>query len=136
GTHGLFAIAFARNAYIKQNGQLRGVWLQAEYKLRQHIELARQLQNPDGSFSTQWFRGRGFSYDFQERLKYSGHMLEWLMMALPHRRLDEVWVRRAIQNVASDLIRSANSPVECGPLYHALHAIKLYRERITPDTPQ
>lgn len=133
GTHGLFALAFSRNAYVKQQGQLRGVWLQAEYKLRQHIELARQLQNPDGSFSTQWFRGRGFSYDFQERLKCSGHMLEWLMMALPHRRLEEVWVRRAVQNVASDLIRSANSPVECGPLYHALHALKLYHERVVPE---
>jgi hypothetical protein len=138
GTHGLFALAFSRNAYIKQHGQLRGVWMQSEYKLRQHIELAKQLQNPDGSFSTQWFKGRGFSYDFQERIKTSGHMLEWLMMALPARRLEEAWVRRAVQNVATDLIRSSNSPVECGPMYHALHALMLYRERITPEpsTPQ
>ncbi len=135
GTHGLFALAFARNSYMKSHGRLNGVWLQAEYKLRQHIELARQLQNPDGSFSTQWFRGRGFSYDYQERLKSSGHMLEWLMMALPRQRLNEPWVRRAVQCVAGDLIRSANQPVECGPMYHAVHAVRLYHERVAPTPP-
>jgi hypothetical protein len=132
GTHGLFALAFARNACLSQQGKIRGVWMNAEMKLRQHIELARQLQNADGSFSSNWFRGRGFSADFKERIKTSGHMLEWLMMALPENRLDEVWVRRAIQCVANDLINNANAPAECGPMYHALHALVLYRERVRP----
>ena len=132
GTHGLFALAFSRNAYIRQNGQLRGVWVNSEYKLRKHIELARQLQNPDGSFSTNWFKGRGFTYDFKERIKTSGHMLEWLMMALPASRLDEPWVRRGIQAVANDLIRNATAPAECGPMYHAVHALVLYMERVAP----
>ncbi|MCA9053638.1 MAG: hypothetical protein KDA75_07360, partial [Planctomycetaceae bacterium] len=132
GTHGLFALAFSRNAYLRQHGQLRGIWVNSEYKLRKHIELARQLQNPDGSFSTNWFKGRGFTYDFKERIKTSGHMLEWLMMALPASRLDEAWVRRAIQSVANDLIRNATAPAECGPMYHALHALVLYRERVAP----
>ncbi len=134
GTHGLFAIAFARNAYIRQYGSPRGVWLKAEYKLRQHIELARQLQNPDGSFSTKWFKGRGYSRDFKERIKTSGHMLEWLMMALPSRRLDEVWIQRAVQSVAVDLINNANQPAECGPMYHALHALLLYQQRVAPGS--
>ncbi|MEZ6065414.1 MAG: hypothetical protein R3B90_06820 [Planctomycetaceae bacterium] len=134
GTHGLFALAFARNAYLSQNGRLKGIWLNAEMKLRQHTELARQLQNADGSFSTNWFRGRGYTADFKERIKTSGHMLEWLMMALPESRLDEVWVRRAIQCVANDLIVNANAPAECGPMYHALHSLVLYRERVAPKS--
>lgn len=133
GTHQLFALAFARNAYLRKHGRLQGVWMNAEYKLRQHIELARQLQNPDGTFSTNWFRGRGYSADFKERIKTSGHMLEWLMMALPTSRLNEPWVRRGVQAVATDLIRNASAPAECGPMYHAVHALVLYRERVAPE---
>ncbi|MFV0445082.1 MAG: hypothetical protein ACK5Q5_16020 [Planctomycetaceae bacterium] len=133
GTHQLFALAFSRNAYLKQHGQLRGVWVNAEYKLRNHIDLARNLQNADGSFSSNWFKGRGYTADFKERIKTSGHMLEWLMMALPASRLDEPWVRRAIQSVANDLIRNATAPAECGPMYHACHALVLYRERVAPE---
>lgn len=133
GTHQLFALAFARNAYLRKHGRLQGVWMNAEYKLRQHIELARQLQNPDGTFSTNWFRGRGYSADFKERIKTSGHMLEWLMMALPSSRLNEPWVRRGVQAVATDLIRNATAPAECGPMYHAVHALVLYRERVAPE---
>lgn len=134
GTHGLFALAFSRNAYLRQHGQLRGPYVNSEYKLRTHIELARNLQNADGSFSTNWFKGKGYTNDFKERIKTSGHMLEWLMMALPSSRLDEAWVRRGIQNVANDLLKNATAPAECGPMYHALHALVLYKERVAPKS--
>jgi len=134
GSHGLYAIAFARNAYVKQHGRLGGVWLESDFKLRNHIELARQLQNGDGSFSSNWLKGRGFTNDFQERIQYSGHSLEWLMMALPQSRLKEDWVRRGVQSVAQDLIHNATQPAECGPMYHALHSLVLYRERAYPES--
>ena len=136
GTHQLFALAFARNAQLDQVGRLSGGWTEADQKLRRYIAAARSLQNADGSFSTAYFKGREFSYEFNERIKSSGHMLEWLMMALPDRDLDEMWVRRAVEAVSRDLVNNASQPADCGPLYHALHSLVLYQERVVPpETP-
>ncbi|MFG0335539.1 MAG: hypothetical protein ACF8TS_19435 [Maioricimonas sp. JB049] len=135
GTHNLFALAYARNAYLRKHGQLRGAWLEADQKLKQHIAAAKSLQNADGTFSTNFFKGRGFSYDFNERIKSSGHMLEWLMMALPSNRLEETWVKRAVEVVANDLVTNSSQPAECGPLYHAVHSLVLYRDRVAPPAP-
>ncbi|MCA9110706.1 MAG: hypothetical protein KDA52_12205 [Planctomycetaceae bacterium] len=130
GTHGLFAIAYARNAHLYKHGDLRGAWLDADQKIQRYIELARSQQNRDGSFSTEYFKGPGYSRDFNERLKASGHMLEWLMMSLPHKRMNEPWVRRAVASVATDLVHNAARPAETGPMYHAVHSLVLYRDRM------
>jgi hypothetical protein len=135
GTHGLYALAYARNAYLHKYHNLRGVWFEADQKIKHYIEVARSLQNFDGSFSTEYFKGPGHSRDFNERIKASGHMLEWLMMALPYDRLSEPWVRRAIASVATDLVHNSSRPAECGPLYHALHALVLYRDRVSSTAP-
>ena len=135
GTHGLYALAYARNAYLHKHRNLRGVWFEADQKIKRYIEVARSLQNFDGSFSTEYFKGPGHSRDFNERIKASGHMLEWLMMALPYDRLNEAWVRRAIASVATDLVHNSSRPAECGPLYHALHSLVLYRDRVSPTAP-
>ncbi|MGE4003021.1 MAG: hypothetical protein AB7I48_22755 [Planctomycetaceae bacterium] len=135
GTHGLFALAYARNAYLYKHGELRGVWFEGDQKVKQHIELARSLQNNDGSLSTEYFKGPGHSRDFNERIRASGHMLEWLMMSLPHKRLSEPWVRKAVASVATDLVHNSSRPAECGPLYHAVHSLVLYRDRVAPPPP-
>lgn len=134
GCHGLFAMAYARNAYLQKHGQLRGAWLEADQRLQQYVAAARAMQNRDGSFATEFFRARGFSYEFNERIKSSGHMIEWLMMALPRRQLDDQWVRLGVQTLANDLIRNASQPADCGPLYHALHALVLYKQRVQPQS--
>ncbi len=134
GTHALFALSYARNAYLQTKRRpLRGVWLEADQKIRQYIEAARSLQNPDGSFSSEYFDGPGYSEDFATRLASSGHMLEWLMVALPQQRLKEQWVRRGIAAIARDLIEHRKEPVDCGPLYHAVDALVIYRERTRPQ---
>jgi hypothetical protein len=106
GTHGLFALSHARNNYIHTGQPLRGVWMEADQKLRRYIEAARANQNSDGSFSNAYFQGRSYSNDFNERIASSGHTLEFLMLALPQSRLDEEWVRRSISATARDLIHS------------------------------
>lgn len=136
GCHGLYAIAYARNAFLRKHGRLHGVYFQAEQKINQHIELARSMQNYDGSLSSEFFKGPGHSRDFNERIKASGHMLEWLMMAMPQERLKEAWIRKAVASVATDLIHNAAKPAECGPLYHALNSLMMYRDRVKPaETP-
>lgn len=130
GCHNLFALAYARNSYLQKHGQLRGAWLEADHKIQQYIATAQAMQNRDGSFATQYFKARGYSTDFNERIKSSGHMLEWLLVALPKSRLNESWIRSGVQTLANDMIQNAAQPADCGPLYHSLNALVLYQQRM------
>jgi hypothetical protein len=136
GCHGLFALAYARNMYLstlpRGKRQLRGVWFEADQKIKRYIAEAKALQNADGSFSTNHFRGPGYSNDFPTRITTSGHQLEWLMIALPDHRLKEEWFRRGIANVARDLYDNRHVASDCGPLYHGMHALVVYRQRTVP----
>ena len=130
GTHSLFAIAYARNAHLQSRQPLRGVWLEADQKVQRFIAEAKALQNSDGSFSKYYFKGRDFSNDFNTRITGSGHMIEWLMVALPQSRLSEPWIQNGIRCVAQDLINNRQQNAECGPLYHAVDGLQIYRERM------
>jgi hypothetical protein len=133
GCHGLFALAYARNMYISTGKPLRGVWFEADQKIKRYILEAQALQNADGSFSTNHFNGPGFSNDFATRIATSGHQLEWLMVALPQSKLKQEWVRRGIANVARDLVDNRHVASDCGPLFHGMHALVIYRQRTVPD---
>ncbi len=137
GTHGMFALACACNSYQQKHGQLQGAWVAARQKLNDHIAAARRMQNQDGSFSTEFFRSTGWSAEMGPRFKSSGHMLEWLMMALPPEQLKEQWVRKGVESVAGDLIRHGSVGLgtpDTGAMYHALHALVLYRNRVEPPS--
>ena len=130
GTHSLFATAYARNSYLQSRRPLRGVWLEADQKIQRFIAEARSLQNSDGSFSSYFFKGPGYSTEFNTRITSSGHMLEWLFVALPQSRLSEEWIQRGIRCLAQDLINNRHLSAECGPLYHAVDGLQIYRERL------
>lgn len=130
GTHSLFATAYARNAYLQTKQPLRGTWLEADQKIQRFIAEAKALQNPDGSFSTHFFKGRGSSNDFNTRITSSGHMIEWLMVALPQSRLSEPWIQNGVRCLAQDLIDNRHVNAECGPLYHAVDGLQIFRERM------
>ncbi len=141
GCHGLFALAYARNMYLSprqdsdgkwHTPKLRGVWFEADQKIKRYIAEAKALQNSDGSFSTNHFNGPGFSEDFATRITTSGHQLEWLMIALPKNKLKEQWFRNAINRVAKDLINNRHVASDCGPLFHGMHALVVYRQRTVP----
>ena len=65
----------------------------------------------------------------------SGHVLEFLMMALPQERLKEKWIRRAIEATANDLMANRKAYVSCSPLYHATDALSIYLDRVAPTDP-
>lgn len=135
GTHGLFALAHARNVYLRTGTPLRGVWLEAEYKIRKHINTARVQQNSNGMLSSNYFRGREYKQDFNKRMASAGHILEFLMLALPQDELQQGWVRRAIHTVAQDLIQNRKAEVRCSPLYHAVNGLNIYLDRVKTDQP-
>jgi len=135
GTHGLFALAHARNVYLRTGKPLRGVWLEAEYKIRKHINTARVQQNSNGMLSSNYFRGREYKQDFNKRMASAGHILEFLMIALPQDELQQAWVRRAIHTVAQDLIQNRKAEVRCSPLYHAVNGLNIYLDRVKINQP-
>lgn len=132
GCHGLFALAYARNMYISTGKPLRGVWFEADQKIKRYLLEAQALQNSDGSFSANHFAGPGYSDDFAARIATSGHQLEWLMVALPQSKLKEEWVRRGIASVAKGLLDNRHKASDCGPLFHGMHALVIYRQRTVP----
>jgi hypothetical protein len=132
GSHGLFALTYARNVYLRKNRTLRGAWLAADQKIQRYIAEAKSLQNVDGTFSTEYFQGRGASSDFEKRLNTTGHTLEFLMIALPQNRMKEAWVRKAVTAMTSELIKNKSRPAKCASLYHALNGLVLYRDRMIP----
>jgi hypothetical protein len=136
GTHAMYALAYSLNTYKKTKRPLRGVWLEADRRVQQYVAIAQSMQNFDGSFSSQYFKGRGHSREFDKRLSTSGHTLEFLMLALPKKRLSEDWVRKAVASVANDLIRNKGVPAEPGALYHAIDGLVLYRLRMTGEGPR
>ncbi|MEX2026093.1 MAG: hypothetical protein WEH44_02315, partial [Pirellulaceae bacterium] len=132
GTHGMFALSSARNAYLQTGQPLRGVWIEADQKIQRYIQEARQLQNSDGTFSSDYFRGRKLSNDYATRLQTSGHMLEWLMRGVSDAQLKEEWVRRGVAAMAKELIDHRKDTLECGSMYHTVDGLVIYRERTTP----
>jgi hypothetical protein len=133
GTHGLFALSIARNAYVFSGKPLRGIWLEADQKIKRYIAESKALQNSDGTFSTVYFTGPGQSSEFSKRIASSGHILEFLMVALSDKQLQDAWVQKAINAVAKDLVDHRQDAADCGPLYHALHALVLYQQRTGQD---
>lgn len=133
GNHGLFALSRARDKYLKSGQKLRGVWLVADQKINRYAEIARTLQNSDGSFSSDFYKGRQFSQDINTRLNTTGHTLEFLAASLPEKRLREPWVRNAVYALSKDLYEHRHKAVDCGPLYHSLNSLMIYRERMKAE---
>lgn len=132
GNHGLFALSRARDKFAKNGQPLRGVWYEAELKIQKFVEIARSLQNSDGSFSSNFYAGPQYSNDINTRFNTTGHTMEFLSVGLPDQRLNEPWVRNAVAVLSRDLIEHRKSPVDCGPLYHSLNALMIYRDRVKP----
>ncbi len=130
GNHRLFALTRTRDKHLKHGGKLTGNWLQADHKIRQHIEVARSLQNYDGSFSAKFYETSGHTTDLNQRFNTTGHTMEFLSIALPDSRLNEQWVRNAVTALSNDLVVNRQRQIDCGPLYHTLNSLIIYRSRI------
>ncbi len=131
GSHRLIGLSMALQRHITDGGQLSGIWQQANQQVQQAIELAREYQNPDGSFSTNYFARPGQSPDLALSLGTTGHTLEFLALALNDKQLQAPWVRHAVENLCTLLEETEDLPLECGALYHAMHGLVVYRKRVT-----
>jgi len=134
GAHRLYGLATAVNRHRQQQQEgaepLPGIWGEAEEIITDCIERARRFQQADGSFSTQYFERPASSPDVFVKLGSSGHIFEFLAIALPAERLTEPWVLRGAARLVTMLEQTADIDVECGALYHAAHGLLLYRNRL------
>jgi hypothetical protein len=126
GTHRLAGLTLAYKKRRKRREPVDGEYLKAERFVRNYQRYAYRLQNSDGSFSTEWFRGRGAEQDIERRLKTTGHTLEWLLYTATERELRSRQTIRAVNYLANLLLGNRQHDWDAGQLSHAIHALLLY----------
>jgi hypothetical protein len=130
GTHRLFGLTWAYHLHMQQGGKKTGVWQEVADKIDFYKKQAHKFQNPDASFSTEYVSKPGSARDVQLRIGTTGHVLEWLALALTDKELAEPWVQEAANNLVMMILESRTDPIEGGALYHATHGLYIYRARI------
>jgi len=130
GTHRLFDLAWVYHLHLQKGGRTEGIWKEIVDKTAHYRDLARKYQNADGSFSTEFFRGPGSDPNKQLRINTTGHILEWLALALSDAELREPWVQDAANALSLMILDLQNQPVEGGSLYHAVHGLLIYYARL------
>ena len=134
GMHRLYGLAVAldahRTATRRGDDALAGGWALARDRLATAIEVIQTYQQPDGSFSVHHLARPGRSADVTATLSATGHAFEVVARALPRERLTEPWVVRAAGRLVGLLDETADLDLECGALYHALHGLLVWRERV------
>jgi hypothetical protein len=130
GTHRMIGLAMALNRHTERGGRLEGIWGDTQAAVDEAVEAARANQNADGSFSIHYFERPGTSPDIAQDIGATGHVLEFLMFALDDQQLREPWVTRAVLHLCDVFEWTRDESLECGALYHAAHALVLYRERM------
>jgi hypothetical protein len=130
GTHRLFGLTWLLHMHLQRGGKLEGVWKDVADKTARYKDLARKLQNGDGSFSTNWFQGPANASDVSARISTSGHTLEWLALALDEKEIRKDWVESAANAVALMILELQDAPIDGGAVYHAVHGLQLYHARV------
>ncbi len=130
GTHRLFGMTWVYHRHLSEGGQTDGVWKEIADKIAEYKEKARRMQNADGTFSTSFFAGPGAAPDVQLRINTTGHILEWLSLALTDEELREPWVRDAANALSLTILDNEGITLEGGSVYHAVHGLLIYRARV------
>jgi len=130
GTHRMFGLTMARDRHVAAGGKLEGIWADCDKKIKECIARAKQLQNPDGSLSSNYFQREGMSADLAQAVGSAGHVMEFLAASMTKEELQEPWARRAVASVCSVFRKTKAVDVECGALFHAAHGLRLYRFKV------
>jgi hypothetical protein len=136
GTHRLFGLTWAYHLHMSRGGQKTEVWKDVEELTGQYRDLARKLQNKDGSFSTEYFRGPGNNQiDLTLRIHSTGHIFEWLALALSDQELRAPWMENAAHALCVMILQNRDQGLDGGALYHGTHGLEIYRNRVFGPTP-
>ena len=135
GTHRLMGFSFSVRQRQLQNQPINGQYARAVKFVREYIAYTLQLQNPDGSFSTDWYEGRANDPNEERKVQTSGHMLEWLMFSMTDEEIKQPKIAKGIEFILSKIYDKREQKWPIGPRGHATRAIALYHERMTDLIP-
>ncbi|GIW93762.1 MAG: hypothetical protein KatS3mg110_1803 [Pirellulaceae bacterium] len=135
GTHRMMGFSYAVKRRQKSGRPITGQWYRAQKYVEDYHEYTFKLQNPDGSFSTNWFAGPGAYGTAERKLETTGHILEWLVYSLPDEQLTDPRVVKAVRFLTDLLYENLDHAWEIGPKGHALHALAIYDERLFGGQP-
>ncbi len=129
GTHRLAGLSLAARRRLDRREPLDGEFKRAADYTAQYEAMCFRLQNNDGSFSTEWFRGPGQEDDLDRRIRTTGHTLEWMLYQLDDEKLDYWRTVRAVNYLTNILYSNADHQWDTGAMCHGLHALVLYDQR-------
>jgi hypothetical protein len=135
GTHRLFGLTWAYHLHRKNGGKDEGVWKDVAAKIDTYKRLARELQNSDGSLSTDYFKSAANADDPHLRIGATGHIVEWLALAMTDEELKSPWMQEAVSRLSRMILDMGNEPIDGGALYHAAHGLALYHMRVFGTPP-
>lgn len=135
GTHRLMGLSHALRIRRQQGKPITGQWARADQFVKDFVDYAWRLQNPDGSMSTDWFEGRANRNDIDRKIQTTGHIIEWLIGVTPRDELQDPRMLRAIRFLANSMYRYRTRDWEIGPKGHALRSLALYHQRVFSETP-
>ncbi len=133
----LLGLSYAVERRRRLGKPLGGEFARAEQYLAQFQEYALSLQNPEGTWHPSFFAARGPSSDAWGTLRSTGFIGEWLALSLPKERLAEPrmvktvsWLANWLETGASRWSATAATPRQIESIGHALHALRIYDERV------
>jgi hypothetical protein len=131
GSHRLFSLAYACQRRREVKGGLDGVYVKADRYVRaQQQRMFGELQNRDGSFSTDWFNRAEDNDDVERKLRTTGHMLEFLVSTADQPVLYHPRTLDAVEFLTDVLHDEPDRDWKIGPMCHGLHALAIYQERV------
>lgn len=135
GTHRLTGFSYAVHKRQQRKEPMEGQWERARKFIDDYHTYTLRLQNPDGSFSTNWFEGRGDNGPPSRRLETTGHITEWMAYSLNDEEVRDPKMVKAVDYLANLLLDGRNEKWSIGPLGHGLHALAIYDERVFGGKP-
>ena len=135
GTHRMTGFSYAVRKREQRKEPIEGQWKRAKKFVEEFHEYTFKLQNPDGSFSTEWFVMRADNPDLGRRVQTTGHIVEWLSFSLTKEQLTEPRMVKSVSYLTDVMNENRQEKWSIGPLGHALHALAIYDERVFGGKP-
>ncbi|MFO0913598.1 MAG: hypothetical protein U0795_11625 [Pirellulales bacterium] len=135
GTHRLMGLSCAIYNRQQEGLPIDGQWARADKYIRDYHRYTFSLQNPDGSFSSDWFKRRANWGENDRKLQTTGHIAEWMIYSVPEDELHDQRLFRAVQLLVNLMSQNRHYDWAVGPRGHAIRALRLYHERALGGRP-
>lgn len=135
GTHRLMGMTYAIRRREQEGKPVDGEFQRAVIFTERYQRMAYDMQNANGTFSSDFWRSRGNWGDLDRKLKTTGHILEWMVFSKSHQELNDSRMLAAVDWLTQMMTDNRYYDFEKGPLGHGVRALSLYDERVYGGVP-